>query len=160
MLNSELGLTPTSPHSLPWYPPTCDEEQLAKIKLPAKYANLPGFGTSVTKDKVPDENARPRFLVSFGKVDMTENLAELGARIKTFLYLGNSVLSWNLIKLWNLIKSWKLVSSSEFYQIVEFYPALVVASFDQLSSSGPGPGQVSGNVQTVQGLRSKDLDRG
>ena len=88
MLNSELGLTPTSPHSLPWYPPTCDEEQLAKIKLPAKYANLPGFGTSVTKDKVPDENARPRFLVSFGKVDMTENLAELGARIKTVQEAG------------------------------------------------------------------------
>ena len=88
MVNDELNLTPTSPHSLPWYPPTCDEEQFASIKLPAKYANLPGFGTSVTKDKVPDENARPRFLVSFGKVDMTENLAELGARIKTVQEAG------------------------------------------------------------------------
>ena len=88
MVNSELDLTPTSPHSLPWYPPTCDEEQFSKIKLPGKYANLPGFSTTVTKEKVPDENARPRFLVSFGKVDMTENLAELGARIKSVQEAG------------------------------------------------------------------------
>ena len=30
----------------------------------------------------------------------------------------------------------------------------------QLSSSGPGPGQVPGQVQKVQGLRTKDLDLG
>ena len=29
-----------------------------------------------------------------------------------------------------------------------------------LSSSGPGPGQVPGQVQKVQGLRTKDLDLG
>ena len=83
MVNGDISLAPDTPHPLPWYPPTCDTEKFEALQLPAKYANLPGFITSMSKEKVPDESIKPRFLLSFGKSDMSENIAELGARIKT-----------------------------------------------------------------------------
>ena len=83
MVNGDISLAPDTPHPLPWYPPTCDTEKFEALQLPAKYANLPGFITSMSKEKVPDESIKPRFLLSFGKSDMSENIAELGARFKT-----------------------------------------------------------------------------
>ena len=85
MISDDIDLAPKTPHPLPWYPPLCDSDKFEKLKLPPRYANLPGFFTTPTKEKLPDESIKPRFLVSFGRVDMNENIAELGARIKTVM---------------------------------------------------------------------------
>ena len=89
MINDDIDLSPGVPHPLPWYPPHCDAEQFDSLQLPSKYANMPGFFTTPTKEKLPDESIKPRFLVSFGRIDMSENIAELGARIKTAMDRGD-----------------------------------------------------------------------
>ena len=83
MVSEDIDLTLKETHPLPWYPPTCDQDKFSQLKLPGRYANLPGFITTMSKEKYPDDDIKNRFLYSFGKHEMKENIAELGARIKT-----------------------------------------------------------------------------
>jgi len=83
IINEDIDLDSTTPHPLPWYPPICDTDLLTSIKLPSKYANMPGLKNPGTKEKFPDESIRIKFLESFGQKEENENIAELGARIKS-----------------------------------------------------------------------------
>ena len=83
IINEDIDLDPGTPHPLPWYPPTCDTATLDSAKLPTKYANMPGLKNTATKEKFPDESIRIKFLESFGQKEKNENIAELGARIKS-----------------------------------------------------------------------------
>ena len=83
IINQEISLDPLTPHPLPWFPPHCDAEKSESIKLHKRYADLPGFKSQPSKEKYPDDSIRGKFLFSFGKYDGQENIAELGARIKT-----------------------------------------------------------------------------
>ena len=44
---------------------------------------MPGLKNTATKEKFPDESIRIKFLESFGQKEENENIAELGARIKS-----------------------------------------------------------------------------
>ena len=44
---------------------------------------MPGLKNPGTKEKFPDESIRIKFLESFGQKEENENIAELGARIKS-----------------------------------------------------------------------------
>ena len=83
IINQEINLEPLTPHPLPWFPPHCDAEKSENLKLPKRYDDLPGFKSQPSKEKYPDDSIRGKFLFSFGKYDGQENIAELGARIKT-----------------------------------------------------------------------------
>jgi len=84
MVNADISLSPSEQHSLPWYPPLCDSEKFKDLKLPTRFQSLPGFSTSMSKEKFPDESIKARFLYSFGlKHEMKENIAELGARLRS-----------------------------------------------------------------------------
>lgn len=83
IINQELSLDPATPHPLPWFPPHCDAEQAENLKLGQRYGDLPGFKAQSSKEKFPDEAIKGKFLFSFGKSEGQENIAELGARIKT-----------------------------------------------------------------------------
>ena len=83
IINEDIDLDPGTPHHLPWFPPLCDTTLLDSIKLPTKYSNMPGLKTPSTKEKYPDESIRIKFLESFGQKEENENIAELGARIKS-----------------------------------------------------------------------------
>lgn len=80
IVHEDIGLKPGDTHPLPWYPPTCEN---AKVQRPAKYLNLPGSKPAGGRSKFPDENIKVGFLVSLGLDDVEDNIAELGARIKT-----------------------------------------------------------------------------
>ena len=109
MINHDIDLTPTKPHPLPWYPPLCDVEKFNSLKLPSRFSNLPGFITSMNKDKYPDESIKLMFLHGFGKNDMSENIAELGARIKT-VQDGGQWPSWLI----NILSAtyWRIVGNT------------------------------------------------
>ena len=83
IINEDINLDPETPHPLPWFPPHCDAERAENLKLHKRYTDLPGLKTQTSKEKFPDEAIRGKFLFSFGKYDGQENIAELGARIKT-----------------------------------------------------------------------------
>ena len=83
IINQEISLDPDTPHPLPWFPPHCDVEKSDNIKLHKRYVGLPGFKSQPSKEKYPDDSIRGKFLFSFGKYDGQENIAELGARIRT-----------------------------------------------------------------------------
>ena len=52
------------------------------------------------KKKLPDTSIKSRFLVSFGRIDMSENIAEAGASIKSDVDMG-TWLEWLLhIMVW------------------------------------------------------------
>jgi len=82
IINEDIDLDSSTPHPLPWYPPTCDTALLSTIKLPPKYANLPGLKHMSTKEKIPDKSIKSKFLESFGQKEENEKIEELGARIK------------------------------------------------------------------------------
>merc|ERR1719474_439791 len=83
IINEDIDLDSSTPHSLPWYPPVCDGDISDSVKLQPKYANMPGLKNPGTKEKYPDESIRVKFLESFGQKEEKENIAELGARIKS-----------------------------------------------------------------------------
>jgi len=84
MVNADIGLSLSEQHPLPWYPPLCDSEKFKDLKLPNRFQSLPGFSTSMSKEKFPDESIKGRFLYSFGlNHEMKENIAELGARLRS-----------------------------------------------------------------------------
>merc|ERR1719483_1976093 len=82
IINEDIDLDSATPHTLPWYPPTCDTALLNTIKLPQKYANMPGLKHTTKRERIPDQSIQSKFLESFGQKDKNENIEELGARIK------------------------------------------------------------------------------
>jgi len=82
IINEDIDLDSATPHPLPWYPPTCDTALLNTIKLPQKYANMPGLKHTTKRERIPDQSIQSKFLESFGQKDKNENIEELGARIK------------------------------------------------------------------------------
>ena len=90
IIQEDIGLgEPGSSHPLPWYPPACPA--LLPHKLPPQYASLPGLQLTPdtgNKEKSPDESIKKKFLDSFGEAGSMENIAELGARLKSAMEAG------------------------------------------------------------------------
>lgn len=109
IINEDINLDQGTPHPLPWFPPHCDAEKAESLKLDVRYADLPGFNSQQSKEKFPDEAIKGKFLFSFGKLDGQENIAELGARIKTAME-REAWPSWLL----NLLAAnyWRIIGNS------------------------------------------------
>jgi len=83
-IGEKLALEQGAPHPLPWFPPLCDPVQAAEVKLPARFATLVTSLKQVSaREKFPEESVKPKLQESFGRVDESENIAELGARLKS-----------------------------------------------------------------------------
>merc|ERR1719237_1642664 len=83
-IGEKLALEQGVPHPLPWFPPLCDPVQAAEVKLPARFATLVTSLKQVSaREKFPEESVKPKLQESFGRVDESENIAELGARLKS-----------------------------------------------------------------------------
>jgi len=83
-IGESLALEQGAPHPLPWYPPLCDAVQAAEVKLPTRYAMLLSNLKQINgREKFPEESVKPKLQESFGRVDASENIAELGARLKS-----------------------------------------------------------------------------
>merc|ERR1719400_2394868 len=84
-LGDKLSLEHGSSHPLPWYPPLCDAAQAAEVKLHARYSTLMSSLKRIPgREKFPEESIKIKLQESFGQAaDKSENIAELGARLKS-----------------------------------------------------------------------------
>jgi len=84
-LGDKLSLEQGSSHPLPWYPPLCDAAQAAEVKLPARFSTLISSLKQIPgREKFPEESIKIKLQESFGQAaDKSENIAELGARLKS-----------------------------------------------------------------------------
>ena len=71
---------------------------------------MQGLKNLATKEKFPDESIRIKFIESFGQKDENENIAELGARIKSAME-AQIWPSWLLNTL--AANYWRIIGKSE-----------------------------------------------
>ena len=102
LASEEVDLGEDGSHPLPWYPPTCDPARASAVKLPARsaftspsclasfsyvpvcrYSGLPGLRQAAIREKHPDDSIKLKMQESFGQGEGRENIAELGARLKS-----------------------------------------------------------------------------